>query len=61
MKTPLLREKLTLRLPIELHLRSTDAADDNGRSLNSEIVQRLRRGFDAAGVSPNQPEGTQEK
>jgi predicted HicB family RNase H-like nuclease len=56
MKTPLVREKLTLRLPVDLHRRLTDAADDNGRSLNSEIVQRLKQGFEAAGVNPNRPE-----
>jgi predicted HicB family RNase H-like nuclease len=58
MKAPLVREKLTLRLPVDLHQRLTDAADDNGRSLNSEIVQRLKRGFEAAGVIPNRPERT---
>jgi hypothetical protein len=46
MKTPLIREKLTLRLPTALHLRLTGAAVDNGRSLNAEIVQRLRRSFE---------------
>jgi len=43
MKTPSVREKLTLRLPTDLHGRLTRSAVDNGRSLNSEIVQRLRR------------------
>jgi predicted HicB family RNase H-like nuclease len=59
MKTPLVREKLTLRLPVELHRLLTDAADENGRSLNSEIVQRLKRGFATAGVETNRPGRTQ--
>jgi hypothetical protein len=48
MKTPLVREKLTLRLPADLHRRLTRSAADNGRSLNSEIVQRLRRSEDGS-------------
>jgi predicted HicB family RNase H-like nuclease len=46
MKTPVAREKLTLRLPTHLHRRLTDEAVDNGRSLNAEIVQRLRRSLE---------------
>jgi predicted HicB family RNase H-like nuclease len=46
MKTPLLREKLTLRLPPTLHRHLKSVALDNGRSLNAEIVQRLRRSID---------------
>jgi predicted HicB family RNase H-like nuclease len=42
MKAPAVREKLTLRIPTELHRRLTSAATENGRSLNAEIVQRLR-------------------
>ena len=61
METPLIREKLTLRLPPNLHRRLKAVAVDNGRSLNAEIVQRLKHGFEAAGVSPNQPEGTSKK
>jgi predicted HicB family RNase H-like nuclease len=62
MKTPpLVRAKLTLRLPVELHEHLSDAAVENGRSLTSEIVQRLKQSFGAAGVSPNQPEGTRIK
>jgi predicted HicB family RNase H-like nuclease len=62
MKTPtLVRAKLTLRLPVELHQRLSDAAVDNGRSLTSEIVQRLKQSFGAAGVNPtNSPERTHE-
>ena len=45
MKTPLVREKLTLRLPPKLHWRLKSVAGDTGRSLNAEIVQRLRRSF----------------
>ena len=50
MKTPLVREKLTLRLPPELHRRLKSVAVDNGRSLNAEIVQRLRRSVDGNGA-----------
>lgn len=46
MKTPLVREKLTLRLPPTLHQSLKSVAVDNGRSLNAEIVQRLRRSCD---------------
>jgi predicted HicB family RNase H-like nuclease len=56
MKTPQVREKLTLRLPSNLHRHLKAVAVDNGRSLNSEIVQRLKQRFEAAGVNPNQPE-----
>jgi Arc-like DNA binding domain len=52
MKTPLVREKLTLRLPPTLHLKSVAA--DNRRRLNAEIIQRLRRSFDGGGA----PEGS---
>jgi predicted HicB family RNase H-like nuclease len=48
MKTPSDREKLTLRLPTALHRRLTGAAIDNGRSLNAEIVQRLRRSLEGS-------------
>jgi hypothetical protein len=51
MKTPLVREKLTLRLPPMLHRSLKAEAFDNGRSLNAEIVQRLRRSFES---SPDQ-------
>lgn len=50
MKTPLVREKLTLRLPSQLHRRLRGVAVDNDRSLNAEIVRRLARSFDE--VSP---------
>jgi hypothetical protein len=56
-KTPLVREKLTLRLPTVLHRRLTGAAVDNGRSLNAEIVRRLRRSFEGSGT----PEGTEQQ
>ena len=55
MKTPLVREKLTLRLPLKLHRRLKSVAVDNGRSLNAEIVQRLRRSFVGGGA----PEGVE--
>jgi predicted HicB family RNase H-like nuclease len=48
MKAPLVREKLTLRIPAPLHRRLTRAAANSGRSLNSEIVQRLTRSLDPA-------------
>jgi predicted HicB family RNase H-like nuclease len=46
MKISLVREKLTLRLPSDLHRRLTGAAVYNGRSLNAEIVQRLQRSLE---------------
>jgi predicted HicB family RNase H-like nuclease len=55
METPLVREKLTLRLPPALHRHLKSVAADNGRSLNAEIVQRLRRSFGGGGA----PEGTE--
>ena len=36
------REKLTLRLPPEVHAQVTACARENDRSLNAEIVARLR-------------------
>ena len=50
METPVVREKLTLRLPPELHRRLRGVAVDNDRSLNAEIVRRLARSLDE--VSP---------
>ena len=35
-----------LRLPMVLHGQLKDAARDNGRSLNAEIVQRLKASFE---------------
>jgi predicted HicB family RNase H-like nuclease len=54
-KTPLNREKLTLRLPPEIHRNLKAVAVENGRSLNAEIVQRLRRSL--AGTST--PKGSE--
>jgi hypothetical protein len=51
MKTAPVREKLTLRLTPTLHLRLRALADDNGRSLNGEIVQRLLRSLDESGAA----------
>jgi predicted HicB family RNase H-like nuclease len=48
MKTPLVREKLTLRVPPNLHRRLQRAAVDNDRSLNAEIVQRLRMSLEGS-------------
>jgi hypothetical protein len=53
--TSLVREKLTLRLPSEIHRKLKAVAVENGRSLNAEIVQRLRRSF--AGTST--PKGSE--
>jgi predicted HicB family RNase H-like nuclease len=50
MKTPLAREKLTLRLPPMLHQRLRTVADENDRSLNAEIVRRLHRSLEDIGV-----------
>jgi predicted HicB family RNase H-like nuclease len=46
MKQPLVRETLTLRIPTKLHRHLKAVAADSGRSLNAEIVQRLRRSFE---------------
>ena len=56
METPLFREKLTLRLPPPLHRTLKAAAVDNGRSLNAEIVQRLRRSLQ----STSAPKGSEQ-
>jgi predicted HicB family RNase H-like nuclease len=53
MKTPSAMEKLTLRLPTALHQRLKSEAVDNGRSLNSEIVQRLRRSLEGSRTPEN--------
>jgi predicted HicB family RNase H-like nuclease len=50
MKTPPIRETLTLRLPPNLHRTLKAEAVDSGRSLNSEIVQRLRRSLEGSGT-----------
>jgi predicted HicB family RNase H-like nuclease len=50
MKTPQVREKLTLRLPPKLHGNLKVVAADNGRSLNAEIVQRLGRSLESTGA-----------
>src|SRR5690242_2270583 len=49
MKTALVREPLTLRLPPTLHRCLRAVAVNNGRSLNAEIVQRLQRSLDGLG------------
>jgi plasmid maintenance system antidote protein VapI len=43
-----------LRLPEDLRLMVIEAADNNGRSRNTEMVIRLRESFDAArqGMTP---------
>ena len=56
MKTPLVREKLTLRVPPRLHRRLRSVAVDNGRSFNAEIVQRLQRSFEDRRPVLNQKE-----
>jgi hypothetical protein len=55
MKTPQV-EKLTLRLPATLHTRLKAVALDNDRSLNAEIVQRLRRSLAPVETTPKSPE-----
>jgi hypothetical protein len=52
MKTSLVREKLTLRLPPDLRRRLKSVAVVNGRSLNAEIIQRLGRSFDGGSDAP---------
>jgi predicted HicB family RNase H-like nuclease len=49
-------ETLTLRVPIKLHRHLKAVAVDNGRSLNAEIVQRLRRSFEDTRPDLNQKE-----
>ena len=39
-------QKTALRLPRELHTAILDAASKSGRTMNAEIVYRLRRTFD---------------
>jgi len=46
MRRPLELVAYALRLPPDLKLRLEAAADRNGRSLNSEIVQRLEKSVD---------------
>jgi hypothetical protein len=41
------RVKVTLRLPPELHPQLVAAATESGRSLNAEIVQRLKASFES--------------
>jgi predicted HicB family RNase H-like nuclease len=48
MEKPLLRETLTVRIPTPLHRDLKALALENGRSLNSEIVQRLLRSLEGA-------------
>jgi predicted HicB family RNase H-like nuclease len=45
-KQPEARDALTLRMPPRLHEQLRAAAVESGRSLNSEIVQRLTRTFE---------------
>jgi Arc-like DNA binding domain len=40
------RHAMTLRLPIPLRLKLAENAKANGRSINAEIVQRLRVSLD---------------
>jgi predicted HicB family RNase H-like nuclease len=58
MKTPLVREKLTLRLPPTLHRSLKAVAVDDGRSLNAEIVQRLRQSLEGSSNRTRAEEST---
>lgn len=40
-------EKINLRLPAEMKIRLAEEAVKNGRSVNSEILIRLRKSLDA--------------
>lgn len=40
------RVTLTLRLPPDLHAQLTDSADETSKSMNAEIIERLRSTFD---------------
>jgi predicted DNA-binding protein len=44
-------EKFNLRLPDGMRERIADAAKENGRSMNSEIIARLEASFDEGGLS----------
>jgi hypothetical protein len=50
-----LAPQVGLRLPEDLHEMVIEAADNNGRSRNTEMVIRLRGSFDAArqGMTPS--------
>jgi hypothetical protein len=37
--------KTALRLPRDLHVKLLSAAEKNGRSMNSEIIDQLQRAF----------------
>ncbi|NMG64391.1 Arc family DNA-binding protein [Azoarcus indigens] len=43
--------KTALRLPRELHKLVQDSADDRGRSMNAEIIERLQRSFESMHAS----------
>lgn len=44
--------KTALRLPRDLHAKIQQIANDSGRSMNAEIVERLTRSFEAEDSSP---------
>ena len=45
------QQKLMLRLPPELHQVAKKVAKDQNRSLNAEIIYRLKRAYIAEGVN----------
>jgi hypothetical protein len=44
--------QVKIRLPDELRDRLTNVATQNGRSINAEIIWRLRRSFDPSNGGP---------
>lgn len=44
------QQKFMLRLPPEMHKAAKEIAKDQGRSLNSEIVYRLKQAYLAEGI-----------
>lgn len=50
-----LQDKFMLRLPEGMRDRIKEEADESGRSMNAEIVQRLQRTLDADSRWPNLP------
>lgn len=45
-RTPAAPPKFNLRLPEELRRRLDECANENNRSLNQEIINRLRRSLE---------------
>ncbi|MBB4861671.1 hypothetical protein HNP46_000482 [Pseudomonas nitritireducens] len=46
--TPLDYERITLRIPKDLHALLSESAEQGSTSMNAEIIQRLRSTFEPA-------------